>query len=251
MTSDPAEGRSTNTDAAARRLRTTWRLLALSVWAVLLASFWLIVRASDGGPIETLLVGIDATSEQAWAPAGLLALYLLRPVLLLPITMLNLATGFFVGAWPGLVLALAGTLLSATAGYGVGRSLGSPGLPDRLAKRWRFVSMLRRRGFESVVAGGLMYLHADMVNFPSGLLRIPFVRFLAGVSLGNALTMTTAVLAGASVDGTLAEASLTVHTELLAVAGSLLVISLVLASVLRKRMRSVPPPTSASSSHGS
>jgi uncharacterized membrane protein YdjX (TVP38/TMEM64 family) len=47
-----------------------------------------------------------------------LALYLLRPLLLVPITVVNLASGFVLGALPGLALAMAGTLASASIGYG-------------------------------------------------------------------------------------------------------------------------------------
>jgi uncharacterized membrane protein YdjX (TVP38/TMEM64 family) len=94
---------------------------------------------------------------------------------------------------------------------------------------------LRRRSFESVVAGGLMYLHADAVNLPAGLLRIRFRVFLAGIAVGNALTMTSAVLAGASVEGSLTDATVNVDGTTLWLALGLFTVSLALASWLRKR----------------
>lgn len=209
----------------------------LAAWTVLLAAFWWGAQRSDAGPVPFLLGLIEQASSSPWAPVALLGLYLARPLLLIPITVANLATGFVLSAWPGIALALVGTLLSASAGYAIGRFMGSAALTARLSERWAIVRMLRRRSFESVVAGGLMYLHADMVNLPAGLLRVRLPVFLSGIALGNALTMTTAVLAGASVEGRLDEATISVDTTYLALAGGLFALSLALAYTLRRRVR--------------
>lgn len=164
--------------------------------------------------------------------------YLLRPLLLVPVTLLNLTSGLLLGPPFGIALAMAGTLLSASVGYGIGRLLGSAELADRLSTRWPFLRMLRARSFEAVVGGGLMYLHADMVNLPSGILRIHFPTFLLGITFGNSLTLTTAVLAGASVEGDLASVSpSSLNVEYLVIAGSLFLVSVLLAQLLRRRLR--------------
>lgn len=212
------------------------RLAALVAWTTLLVAFWLGARGAQQGPLEFLIGGVDGLASQPWAPLWLLGLYLLRPLLLVPITVLNLATGLLLGA-PGIAFALLGTLLSATAGYGIGRFMGSNSMVEDLSSRWSLVRVLRARTFESVLAGGLMYLHADLVNLPSGLLRVRFPTFLLAISLGNALTMTTAVLAGASVEGSLAEANIGFDLTYLALAAGLFTVSLVLAYLLRRRMR--------------
>lgn len=213
------------------------RFAALSAWTAILVVFWLGARGADGGPVAYLLGTIDELARHPWAPAGALALYLLRPLLLVPITLLNLTAGFLLGPALGIGLALTGTLLSATVGYGLGRLIGSAELAGRLSARWPLLRMLRSRSFEAVVAGGLMYLHADLVNLPSGLLRIRFATFLAGITLGNALTLTTAVLTGASVEGRLANATITIDLEYLALAAVLFLVSLLLAYLVRKRIR--------------
>ena len=82
-----------------------------------------------------------------------------------------------------------------------------------------------------------MYLHADMVNLPAGLLRVRFPTFLAGIALGNALTMTTAVLAGASVEGSLTDARVSLDLRYVASAAALFLVSLALAYVVRRRWR--------------
>ncbi|TVR90729.1 MAG: TVP38/TMEM64 family protein [Trueperaceae bacterium] len=218
-----------------RRTRAVLRATAIGVWAVVLVAFWYGARQADLGPLDFLLVGIEQIAAHPWAAVGVLALYLARPVLLVPITIVNLASGFVLGVFPGVVLALAGTLASASIGYGIGRLLGSPRLAKALPERWSFLGMLRRNAFASVAAGGLMYLHADAVNLPAGLMRIRFPIFLAGIAVGNALTMTSAVLAGASVEGNLRDTTLSVDLMTLVPALGLFALSLTLASWLRRR----------------
>ncbi|MFO8149209.1 MAG: VTT domain-containing protein [Trueperaceae bacterium] len=212
-----------------------FRVLALIIWSLLLAAFWQGARQADAGPLDYLLASIEHLATRPWAPAGVLALYLIRPLLLVPITVVNLASGFVLGALPGLALAMTGTLASASMGYGIGRLLGTVGLAGDLIGRWPLLGTLRRRSFESVVAGGLMYLHADAVNLPAGLMRIRFPVFLAGIAVGNTLTMTSAVLAGASVEGSLVEATVAVDGTTLWFALGLFAVSLALASWLRRR----------------
>lgn len=222
------EGRS-------KRYRGALRTVAVASWAVVLAAFWFGARQAGVGPLEYLFGGIDEVAAQPWAPAGVLALYLVRPLLLVPISVVNVAAGFVLGLLPGLAIALTGTLASASIGYGIGRGLGSAELARTLPERWSVLGLLRRNAFASVVGGGLMYLHADAVNLPAGLMRIRFGVFLAGIAIGNALTLSAAVLAGASVEGTLADATFAVDVATLLPALALFALSLTLASWLRRR----------------
>lgn len=222
---------------ARQRVRSALRIAVLIAWGALLVVFWLGAQAADVGPLAYLGSTLDGLAAHPWAPFGLLGLYLLRPLLLVPITVVNLATGFVLGAAAGVPLAWVGTLLSATVGYGVGRTMVSAGAYAGLADRSPIARVLHRRGFESVVAGGLMYLHADLVNLPAGLLRVRFPVFLAGITLGNAMTMTAAVLAGASVEGRLADAQVSLDLRYLVVGATIFVVSLALAYLLRRGWR--------------
>lgn len=239
---DPAErDGGAAPDAAAlvarrARLRVVLRGLVLALWVGLLVALWAGARGAGVGPLAYLLAGIDRAASHPWAPLGLLLLYALRPLTLVPITAMNLASGFLLGLLPGLGLALAGTLLSASVGYAIGRLLGPARAADALAERWPLVRTLRRHGFEGVVLGGLMYLHADAVNLPAGLLRIRFPSFLAGIALGNALTLTAAVLTGASVEGRLADATVRVSPVHLVLAAALFLGGLVVAHRVRARV---------------
>jgi phospholipase D1/2 len=231
----PPEERLASTAERGPRRWTASRLIALSVWSLLLIAFWQGARQADVGAVDSLISAIEELATHPWAAAGILALYLIRPLLLVPITVVNLASGFVFGALGGWALALVGTLTSASVGYAIGRLLGSVGLGGEMLRRWPLLRTLRRRGFESVAAGGLMYLHADAVNMPAGLMRIRFRVFLAGIVVGNALTMTAAVLAGASVEGSLADATVALDATTLWLALALFAVSVAFAAWLRRR----------------
>ena len=229
-------------DGAYRRRRRSLRWVGGAAWIAAVAAFWASAQRSDVGAFAFLLSIVEGVVEHPWAPAIVLAGYLLRPVLLIPITVLNLSAGFAVGVPWGFVVGALGTWGSSTVGYLIGTTMAdpsdSPGGTSATATSnlvTRFAGLIRRRGFESVVAGGLMYLHADAVNFPAGALRVRFPVFLAGVTVGNALTMSSAVLAGASIDGSLSDARLTLDPAMAWTAGALLVSSVVLATWLRRR----------------
>ncbi|HEX7002642.1 MAG TPA: VTT domain-containing protein [Trueperaceae bacterium] len=212
------------------------RPLAVVVWVLLLLSFWLLLSHQSGEPLRLLREVARSFALSRWAPAMLLALYAARPLLLLPITVLNLACGFALGASAGIPLALLGTLVSASTGYAIGMSLGTEELATRSQVRWRFVRLLRSRSFEAVAAGGLMYLHADLVNLPAGILRLHFPTFLLGIAVGNSLTLTMAVLAGAAIEVGGLGADVSVDLAYIVGAAALFLASLLLARSLRARI---------------
>lgn len=211
-------------------------LLALALWLALLAGFWWQAGGSELGAVAFIADRIEGLTRSAWAPLAVFGLYLVRPLLLIPITVTNIAAGFVLGAGPGMALAIAGTLASAALGYAMARWLTRGVATTSPLHSGRLPEVLRRNGFLSVAFGGLMYFHADAVNFPAGALRIPFPTFLAGIAVGNALTMSAAVLAGASVDGRLLDASLAIDSTRLVLAGGLFAVSIALAFALRARL---------------
>jgi phospholipase D1/2 len=225
----------------AARVRQAARVVAGIVWAGVALLFWWGARASEAGGLADVVAIVDAIATTPWAPLAVLALYVMRPLLLLPITVVNLSAGFVLGAPAGLVFALIGTLASASVGYALGRFLGPATLALSLARRWPLIATLERHAFASVAAGGFMYLHADAVNLPAGLMRVRYRVFLAGIAVGNALTMSSAVLAGASLDQGVADAAFRVDVRILVLAAALFAASLLTATLVRRRR--LPPST--------
>lgn len=98
------------------RLIMLLRGATLVVWSLLLVAFWQGAQHAGTGPLDYLFATIEEVATQPWALAAVFAVYLVRPLLLVPITIVNLASGFVLGVVPGLALALAGTLASASIG---------------------------------------------------------------------------------------------------------------------------------------
>lgn len=227
---------STTTEATATRARRRLLGAGLAMWGVLLGFFWFYAQGSPDGAVGTLIRMLEGLAHHPWAAVGVLLLYLLRPLLLLPITVINLTSGFVLGFAAGLPLALVGTLASATIGYAIGWTLSLARRSAPIRTGSGLLQTLQQHGFASVAAGGLMYLHADAVNLPAGMLRIRYPLFIAGITVGNSLTMTSAVLAGASAQG-LSEASVPWQPQVFALALVLFALSLLLAYLLRRHTR--------------
>ncbi len=206
----------------------------LTLWLALLVGFWLYAQAQNQSLAAIFQNWLGQLSESVWGPALLLGLFLLRPLLLLPITLLNVFAGYLFGPVLGLAYGALATLLSSSLAYLLGRFLGAG---SSLPAAW--VERLRERSFETVLIGRLVFLPGDLINYASGLLRISFVAFLLATLLGGLPGLTISVFAGASVEGQFRFEGVRVNGWFLLASGLLLVFSLSLSYLLRKR-RSIP-----------
>ncbi len=151
-------------------LALTWRWMPMDDW----------IHTSDV---------IARLQQLGRSPTGLLALlggYVLGGLVALPITLLIIVTLLACGPWVGMGTALAGSLLSAAALFGVGRVLGRYYV-QRLAGRR--VSYLSRR----LAQGGVwtMFLLRmipiapfSIVNLVAGSTAISLREFVVGTALG-------------------------------------------------------------------
>ncbi len=146
------------------------------------------------GPISAFA---DTGSLEAWgevvrgewtATGAVLAAYVVGGLAMFPITILIAATGLLYGPVAGLLVAGAGSLLSAVIGYGTGVILGrnalrrlSGGRLDRVSRR------LARRGLLSMTIIRLLPLAPfTLINFTAGASRIRLRDFVFGTVLGMA-----------------------------------------------------------------
>lgn len=183
------------------------RWLALALWALAVALFWGLAQRRPGGASGLLGELLTVLADSRYALPALLGVYLLRPLLLLPITLLTVFAGFLLGLAGGLAFALAATLASASVAYALARRLapppgdppgeapdaspgGAPGALRRLRRR------LRRNAFEAVLTARLALLPGDLVNYAAGALRVPFAPFAVATLLGGLPGLTVGVMAG-------------------------------------------------------
>lgn len=212
--------------------------VALGLWLLAIAAFWLYANIQEAGALALLQRWLQLLSVSAWGPVTLFGLFLLRPLLLLPITVLNVFAGFLFGPLWGLVYASLATLASSSLAYGLARYLSPPGRA-RLSRGW--VERLRSRGFETVLTGRLVFLPGDLVNYASGALRVPFGAFASATALGGLPGLLVSVLAGASLEGPFRFGGLRLNGWFLLTSALVLGSSLALSSWLRAR-RTPPEP---------
>jgi uncharacterized membrane protein YdjX (TVP38/TMEM64 family) len=131
-----------------------------------------------------------------WTPLALMAVYVLSAAFMFPNTVLNLGTVLGLGGFRGAAYALAGSLLSATVYYAVGRRL-----PEPRASTRRGAWLLRvMDGVHQSLADGrivsvltlrlLPLAPFTIVNIAAGAVRVPlrsyvigsFLAFLPGIA---------------------------------------------------------------------
>jgi uncharacterized membrane protein YdjX (TVP38/TMEM64 family) len=130
---------------------------------------------------------------------GLLAvLYVARPFLMWPVSVLSVTVGFVLGVEYGVPVAVAGTLLSNSIVFLVARHARTQDGPVGLASRSsdRFVETTGE--LRGVVAARLAPLPADVVSSAAGLSEVSFGAYLLGTLLGESPWIIAEVVAGAS-----------------------------------------------------
>ncbi len=173
------------------------RYFVLAAWAALLLGVW--VYTSRQGRPPTALLGdtLAALRGNPLAPLWLLLIYLVRPLLLLPVSLLTVATGLLFGAVWGTVYATLATLLSVTVAYALGRRFGTS-LPDGPETGWS--GRLKSYPFETVLLSRFLFVPGDLVNYVSGYLKINLPAFLGATLIGGTPGLLVGVLAGASLE---------------------------------------------------
>jgi len=208
------------------------RVLALLLWAVLLASFVVLASRHPGGILGVLAAFLHAVTL---SPRGLLllaGLYLVRPLLLLPVTVLTAFCGYLFGPLLGLLVAEVAGVASAVVGYlAVRWWRGTP--PAVPAAWWQ---RLRRGTFEAVLVSRLSFVPGDLVNGAAGVLALRLGPFVAATALGGLPGAVVGVLAGAGMRGASFEAApVRLHPAFIAGSLGLALASLAVGMVLRRR----------------
>ncbi len=209
------------------------RTYLVLAWLLALLGFWIYTSGQGRPPTALLRDSLAALRGEPLAPLWLLAVYLVRPLLLLPVSLLTVATGVLFGAVWGTVYAVLATLLSTTVAYFLGRRFGTdlPGESAAWSQAWS--RRLKAYPFETVLLSRFLLVPGDLVNYLSGYLKINLAAFVGATLIGGAPGLLVGVLAGASLEPDAATFSLK-PTYLLASAG-LLLVSLGVSWWLRRR----------------
>jgi uncharacterized membrane protein YdjX (TVP38/TMEM64 family) len=130
--------------------------------------------------------------------AGLYVLiYTVRPLILLPATLLTMASGLIFGPTLGILLTMVGENFSANFAFWIARTLGRDWVALRTGGtigRWE--ERLRENSIMTVVILRLLYFPFDLVNFGCGLTSVRQRDYAVGTFIGIMPGLVAFVLLG-------------------------------------------------------
>jgi len=172
-------------------------------------------------------------------PPVYLALFLARPLVLFPASLLAAAGGFLFGPVSGIVLAAIGCNASASIAYLIGRFLrgGDADPTAQAGVARRYAGRVRENGFEAVLMVQSTYLPFDLVNYLAGFMRVGWGAFALATALGSLPGTVAFVLLGASLRMDFASGAMGVEPRILVASGAVFVVGMVLSRLLRRRGR--------------
>lgn len=179
--------------AQGKRYQTTLRAALVRLAAVVvvfsaLAALWRWGPLSSWADPAVLDAWGHSLSSSGMATALLLVAYVVGGLVMFPVLVLIAATGLFYGPMSGVLIAGAGSLLSAGAGYAVGALLGRRFLRRMAGGRLDHISrQLARRGVLSMTVIRLLPVAPfTLINLAAGASHIRFRDYLVGTTLGMA-----------------------------------------------------------------
>lgn len=217
-----------------RKYRTP--LVALIFWLALLLSVRVYMQDNDLS-FEDLANQLQTILQGSWF-GGLLyiLIYLIRPLILFPASLLTILGGSIFGIFPGFFYVLLAGTLSALIPYGVGRWFSSEDAESTSSTALkRFTKPLREHPFQSVLTMRLLYMPYDAVSLFAGSLGISFWQFFLATAIGNLAGTFSFVGLGASIEGNIASGDIRLNPSMLAFSAVVLALSFVLSWFLKRR----------------
>lgn len=171
-----------------RRGHPIGRALILLTAVVGLLAAWRLTPLGEALDRDAVMAWIEAVRAHPLAPLGAIATLAVGSLLLAPITVLIVVTALVFGPLLGFAYSLIGALLSAAAGYLIGRALGREAL-DRLLGRGRraqrVFEALRRHGLKTVIFFRVVpVLQYSLVNLACGAVGVSRRTFALGTVIG-------------------------------------------------------------------
>ncbi|WP_374115026.1 VTT domain-containing protein [Ancylobacter mangrovi] len=182
---DPIEPIYDERPAPATPSRRKW-VLALAVAVALIAALMLIWTKSPFAEPDRIVEALEGISQRPWAPALMVAIFVLGGLVAFPVTVLMVATVAVFSGWLGAILAAFGVLASAAVTYAIGRYLGA-GLVRRFIgpRINRIRRSLSDRGVLTVATMRLMPVAPfTVVNLVAGAAELRFMDYMIGSAIG-------------------------------------------------------------------
>lgn len=217
------------------------KLVALGLWAGILAAYRGYAVANGLGPVEAVGQLIQLMQTNAFGPLIYILLYALRPLLFFSSVLLTLAGGFIFGPVWGILYTVIAANTSAMVAYVVGYYFGQGLLADDGSNNksggviQRYAARMRKDSFETVLIMRFIFLPYDLVNYLAGFLRIDWKAFLLATALGSIPGTISFILFGAAIEGDFDGTIPSLNPRVLAISVTLFVVSLLLSRYFKRR----------------
>jgi phospholipase D1/2 len=212
--------------------------VALILVLLALAAAWRWTPLGDWLDVDALVdLGERARSQFGLAAVLAVGAYLLAGLLVVPLTILIVATGLIFGSVPGFFIAFVGANLSALLTYGLGVLLGRGTVRDLGGSKVNRVSQaLARRGILTVVVLRIVPVAPfTVINLVAGASHIRFAHYLLGTVLGMAPGMIAVIALTDRVAATLRSPDLVSIGTLALVALAIVIVGTLLTRKLLQR----------------
>lgn len=169
--------------------RPLWLFCGLLLLLLLLALLWRVAWDSNWLSVEQakqMVATAAGWHGELWLWPLLVTVFVLLLLLMFPLTILVVLTGFLYGPWWGFCYAALGTLISAIVSYEIGRLTGQKPLlkfgGQRLLHLSRFIG---DRGIRTMILISILPLAPfTLTNIMAGASHIRFWPYLAGSAIG-------------------------------------------------------------------
>ena len=165
-------------------------LLSVTVLVILFAAAgaWKWTPLADQIDIRKITAWVFSLRDNSARPFIILGAYLAGSLLLVPITVLILATALVFGPLLGCTYSFAGCVLGASVTYAVGYFLGRDFVQQVIGSKWRRVEQkIGEAGIIGVVTSRLLPVAPfTIVNIISGAFQVRFWDYIVGTLLGMA-----------------------------------------------------------------
>lgn len=185
--------------------RRVWiqRSVVMAIWAAAIVAWRHYQTSHDLSATGAAQTFIDNVETAWWGIGAYVAVYLARPIVLFPASVLTVVGGVLFGPIAGVAIVAIAANGSAMIAYLVGRLLGrtsSDAGSEAASLLARWSAKMRDNSFETVLTMRFLFLPYDLVSSAAGALRIRWVPFIAATALGSIPGTISFVLLGASLD---------------------------------------------------
>lgn len=209
-------------------------IITILIWLSIIAAIYIYALLSNQTVNSLIQNGLVSIAKHKSAPLLLMSIFIVRPILLLPISILSAFSGYLFGPVLGIIYALIATLISASIAFGIAFYYANKNKLNN-QEGPKLIKGLKNNSFESVLISRLTFIPGDLVNYSAGFLKINYWQFLLATAIGGLPGLAMTVLAGASIEGEFSFTSIKINIYYLISSIALLVFSLLIARYLRKR----------------